>query len=144
MTTKTDRPGLYSAYIPHTPVTADTVGESMTRQEFAEECDINVLMAKYESQGVWPQPQPAAYLDLTDVPDFQESQNILIRATEAFMSLPAKVRKEFDNDPGKFVEFASDENNLDQMRAWKLAPPAPEVPPAPQTEPPATPVAAKI
>ncbi|WNK14611.1 MAG: internal scaffolding protein [Microvirus sp.] len=117
----------------------------MTRQEFAEECDINVLMSKYESQAVWPQPmQPAAYLDLTDLPDFQESQNLLIQATEAFMTLPAKVRKEFDNDAGKFVDFATDEKNLQQMRDWKLAPPAPEPPPAAQTEPPATPVAAKI
>lgn len=149
-TLEQERP-LRSSYVPHKPVLADTVGPSMTRQEFAEECDINTLMDKYESLGQFPMPQsPPAYLDLTELPDFQSAQNAMIVATEAFMTLPAKVRKEFDNDPGRFVDFAEKPENLDQMRAWGLAPPAAEPPSAPYGSSPerplytaATPVAEK-
>lgn len=99
---------------------------SLTRQEFAAECDINNLMAQYEKTGILPPGMNSdvpQFLDVTDLPDFRETQDILIQATAAFMALPAVVRKEFDNDAVKFVEFARDPENLPQMRTWGLAPP---------------------
>lgn len=107
---------------------------SLTRQEFAEECDINSLMAKYEKTGILPvnmNMSVPAYLDVSDVPDLRASMDTLNAATAAFMSLPAAVRKEFDNDAMKFVDFAGQAENLERMRSWGLAPPAP-TPPAPQ------------
>lgn len=107
---------------------------SMTRQEFADECDINNLMAQYEKTGLLPAnmngnvPQ---YLDVTDVPDFRASLDFLNEATTAFMALPAAVRKEMDNDPAKFIDYCQDPANIDQLRKWGLAPPPPE-PPQPQ------------
>lgn len=107
---------------------------SLTRQEFADECDINLLMAQYEKTGIIPSsmnnnvPQ---YLDVSDVPDLMHANNVLIEATAAFMALPANVRREFDNDAIQFVKFAQDPENLPQMRTWGLAPPAPQ-PPVPQ------------
>jgi len=47
------------------------------------------------------------------------------------MSLPATVRRDFDNDPMQFIAFAENPENLDKMREWKLAPPKP-LAPAPQ------------
>lgn len=120
------------ADIPHLVVETENKEPSRTLQEFADECDINAIMARYEKTGVvnhYNTKQPR-YLDLTDVPDFQASLNLLRVADEAFASLPANVRKTFDNDPAKFVEFAQDEKNLDQMREWGLAKPL-EAPPAP-------------
>jgi hypothetical protein len=106
---------------------------SMTRQEFADECDVNNVMAQYEKTGILPAnmngnvPQ---YLDVTGIPDFRASLDFLNEATTAFMALPAVVRKEFDNDPAKFIDYAQDENNLPQMRKWGLAPEElPEPPP---------------
>jgi hypothetical protein len=62
-----------------------------------------------------------------------EALDLMTVAQSQFMLLPAKVRREFENDPVQFVEFASDPANLDQMRLWGLAPPAaqeaPKVPP---------------
>lgn len=108
---------------------------SLTRQEFAEECDINVLMSRYEKTGEIPrlnQAQPQ-YLDLEAVAgmDLQTAMNILNDATTSFMRLPAKIRGEFENDPMRFVAFAEDPANLEQLRTWGLAKPA-EPPPAPQ------------
>jgi hypothetical protein len=51
-------------------------------------------------------------------------------AQAAFMRLPAKVRREFDNNAHWFVEFASDPSNLGQMQEWGLAP-VPEAPAVP-------------
>jgi hypothetical protein len=127
-----------------------TTGPSMTRQEFADEADINVLMQRFERTGVMPSVDgtPPVYVDYTEMPpDLMHSMEILHNAEAAFMQLPAKVRKEFDNSPFAFVDFASDPANLDQMRQWGLAP-VPELPdavrdaaavvtpPAPESAPP--------
>lgn len=107
---------------------------SLTRQEFADECDINKLMAKYEQTGILPMTvngNEPRYLDVSNVPDLQSAMNMLQEATAAFMSLPATVRRDFDNDPHKFIAFAENPDNLEKMREWKLAPPAPvEAPPS--------------
>lgn len=122
-----------------------SVEPSLTRQEFAEECDINNIMARYEttgSLGHLNKSEPA-YLDLTDLPDLQGSLSILADATAAFMRLPATVRREFENDAVKFCDYAQNPENLERMREWGLAPPAPTKP-EPQevrvvNEPPAAP-----
>lgn len=104
----------------------------MTRQEFAEECDINALMARYEKTGVVSHVNRAqpVFLDTTLYKGLQASMDAFNEAADAFRALPAAVRKEFDNDPQKFVDFAVDEKNIERMREWGLAAPAP-VKPAP-------------
>jgi len=121
---------LYSSASPRRMRVVQDVGEfSMTRQEFQDECDINALMARYEKTGVWPMlpPSEPRYLDLAalhDVaPDLQALMKIKLDADASFLSLPAHVRREFDNDAIRFVDFASDPDNLEQMRDWGLAPP---------------------
>lgn len=97
---------------------------SLTRQEFAEECDINTIMARYESGGAITHVNRAtpSYMDMTEMPDLRGALDIMRDASIAFASLPAKVRKEFDNDPQKFVDFAQSPENLEKMREWGLAP----------------------
>lgn len=109
---------------------------SLTRQEFAADADINTIMAQYEVSGVISHVNPPSnnYLDLTDVPDLQEALSIIRDSERAFMSLPAKARAEFDNDPVKFINFAEDPENLPQMRTWGLAPPLPEPQPPQKVE----------
>lgn len=124
---------LSSAFVVHDRVDLDCSkgGPSLTRQEFAEDCDINAIMARYEKTGVVShvnQRQPL-YLDLSAVPDYHTAMIQLDAAEAAFMSLPAKVRREFDNDPGKFVAYAENPDNIARMREWGLA--APEVVPDP-------------
>lgn len=111
----------------------DKFEPSLTRQEFKDECDINVIMAQYDKYGVIShqnQREPM-YLDLSDIPDLALGLKIMNDAQAAFMTLPAVVRKEFDNDALKFVEFAQDEANVEKMREWGLAAPA-AAPPEPQ------------
>jgi phage internal scaffolding protein len=42
-------------------------------------------------------------------------------AEESFYRLPSKVRMKFDNDPLDFIDFASNPDNLDEMRELGLA-----------------------
>jgi len=114
-----------SAYVEHAPVVFSDDTPSMTRQEFAKECDINVLMAHYEKNAIMPPTngREPAYFDASSVPDFREALDIAREAQEAFLRVPAATRKELDNDVHKFVEYAQDPENLPQMRKWGLAEP---------------------
>lgn len=101
------------------------VTPSMTRQEFMEECDINTIMAKYDGYLSDPMRnmRPAMYVDFTDLPDTLMGTMALVKeASDAFYRLPATVRREFDNDPVRFADYAADPSNIDQMRIWGLAP----------------------
>lgn len=105
---------------------------SLTRQEFAEECDINTIMARYEATGAISHVNrnEPVYLDTTLYPGLQGAMDAFKAAAASFNALPAKVRREFDNDPQKFVDFAADPENVDRMREWGLAAPekAPDAP----------------
>lgn len=117
---------------------------SMARQEFAEECDINQLMKRYETYaGTGPgnlplsnnDPSKMFYADFTALPmNLIDYHQYMAEAEHAFMTLPAVVRREFENSPYLFVEFASDPANLEQMRTWGLAPAAPKEPPPQKVE----------
>ncbi|AZL82724.1 internal scaffolding protein [Apis mellifera associated microvirus 7] len=139
---------LSSAFVQHEPVDVSFDEPSRTRQEFADECDINVLMRKFEATGVVSHVNQRSpmYLDLSDgVMPLQEALDTVRSATEAFMSLPARARAEFDNDPVAFVEFAQNPDNYEKMLEWGLAERRPEpsvqkvevINPVPEPSPPA-------
>lgn len=112
-----------------------TEGPSMTRQEFAEECDINSIMSRYDSYLADPMRsiREPSYVDFTVMPSTLMGAMDAFKAAEAaFMTLPAQVRREFDNDPAMFADFASEPTNVDQMRDWGLAKPLPEAPKPPE------------
>lgn len=86
--------------------------ESKTQQQFAEESDINFIADQYGLTGEMPQVlQLPTYGDFTGVFDFQTAQDAILRASQAFMTLPAKMRARFDNDPQKLLQFLNDPEN---------------------------------
>lgn len=96
-------------------------GSSMTKQEFKDECDINVIMSKYVTLGVLPVGvKTAEYGDFAQAPDFHEAMNILAVAREQFAALPSKVRDRFKNDPEEFLKFVHDEKNVDECKELGL------------------------
>jgi phage internal scaffolding protein len=102
-------------------------GPSMTKQAFQAECDINNIMKRYEKTGIIDHLNKygGRFGDFTGAVDFQTAQNIVIDAQKMFMDIPASIRAQFENDPGKFIQFATDPANLDKLREMGLAPPAP-------------------
>lgn len=117
---------IVSGYEPSVKETLFLPGESVTQQHFRDECDINNIVKRYNATGLIRQiPGDPIYADFTQLPkDYHDALGRVIEAQEAFMRLSSNVRAQFDNDPAAFVEFAVDPANLDQMREWRLAPPA--------------------
>jgi hypothetical protein len=52
-----------------------------------------------------------------------------------FMSLPAKIRSRFQNDPGAFLDFVQNPENRDEMIELGLAKAQPRAPVEPEAEP---------
>lgn len=95
--------------------------KSKTQQHMADECDINKLMERYSVTGEIPQrTMPPLQGDFTRAPTYQEALNLMLEAKASFMQLPANVRSRFDNDPGQFIDFCSDEGNRDELRQMGL------------------------
>lgn len=96
--------------------------EGRTKQSFAEECDINNIMAKYvKTRTITHLNTHGGSYGFAPATDFRESLEVVAKAQEMFMDLPAKVRKRFDNDPEKFLEFVQDDKNLEEARELGLA-----------------------
>jgi len=96
-----------------------------TKQADAKDCDLNVIMSRYEKTGLLPQmildnPQ---YGDFSEAPQFQEALNIVMKAEEQFLALDAKTRMRFNNSPAEFLAFVTNEDNRDEIIDMGLAKP---------------------
>lgn len=95
---------------------------SMTQQQFKDDCDVNVIMEKFLKTGTIThlRREPGAYLNLLEMPDYQESLQTVINAQNSFMELDADVRLRFENDPGKFLEWLGDPSKEQEHVAMGL------------------------
>lgn len=99
-------------------------GKSRTSQEFAEDSDINNIIARYYKTGTLPMYMDREMLEGdVDFMSYHEMQNAIASANSMFAALPAVVRARFDNDPAKFVEFVADEKNVEEARKLGLLSP---------------------
>lgn len=97
---------------------------SMAKQEFKEECDINTIVRNFGLTGEVPVGLKAPeYAEYESVMDYQTAIQAVMEAEERFMEMPAHVRREFDNDPQRFLEFCTDKQNLPRLKEWGLAHP---------------------
>lgn len=107
--------------------------ESMTQQDDAQDCDINVIMKRYGGTGQLPvQVREPLYGDFTTASDYRTMLDTIRATEEAWGEIPAEVRDRFNNDPEKFMDFINDEKNLDEARKLGLALPEPPPPTPPE------------
>ncbi len=115
-------------------------GVSLTKQSFKDDCDINVVMRKYEKSGLLTHlnQNQGDYSNFIDAPDYHTAMLAIRAAEENFMTIPAQIRSRFHNDAGNFLEFAQNPDNLEEMREMGLAPMAPSeaLPSDPEPTPP--------
>ena len=106
----------YTKFNPPPQVGLEFTEPSMTEQHFKDECDINNIVAQYQATGVLPSGnREPLFGDFADFPqDLQSSQRYFDEAQERFMQLDARLRKEFDNDPVKLLQFIADDNNRER------------------------------
>lgn len=119
-----------------------------TSQQFKDECDINVIMRRYQSTGEMPilNQGNAQFLDVSSSLVFQDSMNFIADAQSMFNELPSVIRDRFYNDPGQFLNFCSnDANRLELAQMGLLSPEAtfealnPPPPPSPTASTPKSP-----
>lgn len=124
-----------TAYGPKRVVNTVNTEPSMAKQSFKDESDINFILKKFRKTGLIEHlnVHKGEYAEYGDM-DFHEAMLAVRDAEEMFSSLPADVRKRFDNDPGEFLQFAENPENLSAMRDMGLAPPE-AVPPAAPSSP---------
>lgn len=114
---------------------------SQTLQSFKDDADINCIIARFENTGVLVDPtvpvsRTPQFGDFSDLPSYQEAQNVIVAANNAFNSLSSKIRERFGNDPAAYFDFVQSlkEGSEDYAEAVRLgiidkpANRAPEVP----------------
>nr|DAJ46319.1 MAG TPA: Scaffold protein [Microviridae sp.] len=104
----------YDYRVPHAGI--EFTEPSRTKQSELADCDINNIMARYAATGVISHlaaGQPL-YGDFSEVEDYQASLNKVMSAEEKFMSLPSELRKKFDFDPQKMIDFILNPDNKEE------------------------------
>ncbi len=96
--------------------------KALTKQSFKDECNINKIMDKFQKSGAITHfaKNAPTYGDTTS-PMLHDALNIVADAESMFEELPSAIRKKFNNDPGQFLEFVQNPDNLDEMRELGLA-----------------------
>lgn len=96
--------------------------KSLTIGSAKDECDINKILDTYKRTGMLPNSlsgnsflaRNPMYGDFSDVTDYTSIRYKLDEAERQFMELPAHIRKRFDNDPQKLVEFIDNPGNYEE------------------------------
>lgn len=104
---------------------------TLTQQHFKDECDINILYARYLETNEMPQVLDGlSYGNFEGIFDFQTAMNSVRQAQGMFDQLPARIKNRFDNDPGKLLNFLNDQDNRDEaIFLGLLQKPTDQIPP---------------
>lgn len=126
-----------SAYSPKTRSQIQFTTPGRTKQSFKDECDINVIMRRYQVTGelVHLNQRSPLFGDFPDM-DFQSAMAIVIQARENFATLPSEVRDRFANDPGRLLSFLQDPANREEAIKLGLVRIAEQPAPTPEPSPP--------
>lgn len=110
-----------------TPKTINTE-PSMTKQSLAENLDVNNIIRRYNKTGVLQKMTDfeGLYGQFDDI-DLREAIEKVEAAKNVFMEVPSQIRNLFENNAGSFIDYATNPANIQQLRDWGLANPAPEI-----------------
>lgn len=123
--------------------------DSLTKQEFKEETDINNILDRFMRNNEPPPiPLPEHFGDTTVNETYHQMQNRLAEASAMFYRLPADSRAEHLNDPTRWADAvvkAVENNDVERLARLGIdatrKPQAAEGPPPAPVSTPATPAA---
>ena len=103
-----------TAYGEKNKVVVDT-SDALTEQHHKDQCDIGRILSSYDKTGVLSHvnASEAQYGDISG----DQYQDMLFKVSavnSAFEGLPSEIRNEFDNDASKYLEFMSNEENMER------------------------------
>ncbi len=90
--------------------------DGRTKQSFANECDINLIMERAAQGGTISHLAKfeGIYADFSDF-DFHGHIEKLTKGREVFDDLPAEIRREFAQSPADFFAYVNDPANKDRL-----------------------------
>jgi len=108
---------------------------SRTQQQFADDVNINKIMAKYKKTKMITHLNntTGVYADMTNIGSYEEAIQTVINANNAFTDLPSNLRAKFSNNPQELINFLSDSSN--DAEAIKLGLKIPKEQPQETTKP---------
>ncbi len=113
----------YTAVDPPPKVVLRDFGPTRTRQSEAAATNINTIVKQYDRTGMLPQVgREGLFLDVSEMPDYRTSLDLITQADKMFMQLPADVRAKFNNEAAVFLDFTSGPENRDEMIEMGLLP----------------------
>ena len=120
-------PKFFTKYNPPKVPGWNSEQESKVQEQFADACQTDTIIRKYNAMGVNPfiASGSSQYLDTTEIPRFVTAQNAQVKVKEYFEGLPADIRLEYNNDPMQFAEVVSDPRNSDYLREIGVLAPLP-------------------
>lgn len=122
--------------------------ESRTIQSEKDSCDINLMVKRHASTGLWDHLSAVAptFGDFSGSRELQTAIELVDLAEASFSQLPAEVRRLCDNDPINLLSGLADEHSYELLVEAGLpglrsrlaeppeAPAAPEEPSTPEPE----------
>ena len=104
------------------PILDFSNAQTMTEQHHADVVKTQNIMKQFQTTGMATHlnNRPPIYEDLSEAPDFYEAQKIIANAKSMFEEVPAQIRREFNHDPGQYLEFIQNPENKDQMEEMGL------------------------
>ena len=120
-------PKFFTKYNPQKVSGWNSDQESKVQEQFADACQTDTIIRKYNMMGVNPfiAAGGSQYLDTTEIPSFVVAQNSQVKVREYFEGLPSDIRLEFNNDPMQFAEVVSDPRNADYLQEIGVLAPLP-------------------
>lgn len=114
-------------FVPYEDKGLECLDPSLTHQSFADECNYNNVLAKWENSGLITHinPNSPVYADVSDLGDYQSALELIRSAQSSFDALPSSVRDRFNNDPAKLLEFVQDPKNEAEALRLGLTLPTP-------------------
>lgn len=118
-------------------VKIDCSKDGRVKQSFAKSVNVNSIVEKYRKTGLLDHVQRVqpAFADVTGLTDFRVVQNRIVKAREAFESLPAKIRSRFHNQAHELIEFMQNPENEGEAVALGLLQKKEPAKPAPVKDP---------
>lgn len=90
---------------------------SRTKQSFKDDCDINLIVKRHASTGLWDHlaPVPATYGDFTASRELLAAVELVDQANASFAELPAEVRRLCDNQAVNLLYGLADEASYEML-----------------------------
>ena len=99
-------------------------GDSMVRQSFKDECDINKIIARYSTTGQLPLTDAqAVYGDVSDFRDYKSAVDTVMLIEEKLRHLPKKAREAFEKDPSGWMNGIGGAEDRDALEGLGLVEP---------------------